>query len=267
MASGRLEGRKIFITGASSGIGLATAQRFASEGASIAGFDLQDPLGSGWDEVAAAAPKSFFMRGDVRDEEALVRFAAEGTAALGGVDGLVNSAGVGGGGPVHLVDSEEWRRVIGVNLDGTFLASKHALPGILQGGGGSIVNIASVEGIEGFEGGSSYNASKGGVILLTRNMAMDYARKGVRVNCVCPGFIETPLAAEVLGMEEMRSIRDRIRDAHQLGRFGKPEEVANGILFLISNEASFVTGHALVVDGGYTTGPRFGISEMMGLDG
>ena len=179
----------------------------------------------------------------------------------------MNSAGVGGGGPVHLVDSEDWRRVIGVNLDGTFLASKHTLPGILESGGGAVVNIASVEGIEGFEGGSSYNASKGGVILLTRNMAMDYARKGVRVNCVCPGFIETPLSAEVLGMDEMRAIRDRIRDAHQLGRFGKPEEVANGILFLMSNEASFVTGHALVVDGGYTTGHRFGISEMMGLGG
>ena len=265
MAPGRLEGRKIFITGACSGIGLASALRFAREGASIAGFDLQDPPETARKQIEADAPRSYFARGDVRDEAALADFASEGVRVLGGADGLVNSAGVGGGGPVHLVEGEEWRRVVGVNLDGTFLSSKALLPHMLEGGEGSIVNIASVEGIEGFEGGSSYNASKGGVILLTRNMAMDYARKGIRVNCVCPGFIETPLAAEVLGMEEMASIRDRIREAHQLGRFGQPEEVANAILFLISDEASFVTGHAMVVDGGYTTGHRFGLSEMMGL--
>ena len=265
MATGRLEGRKIFITGASSGIGLACAMRFAAEGASIAGFDLQDPPSEARAEIESLAPKSLFLTGDVRDSEALARFASEGAAALGGADGLVNSAGIGGGGPVHLVEKEDWDRVIGVNLTGTFLASKHLLPVILESGGGSIVNIASVEGIEGFEGGSSYNASKGAVVLLTRNMAMDYARKGVRVNSVCPGFIDTPLAAEVLGMDEMRPIRERIREAHQLGRFGQPEEVANGILFLLSDEASFVTGHALVVDGGYTAGHRFGLSEMMGL--
>lgn len=262
----RLSGRRIWITGISSGIGQATAQRCVAEGASVAGFDLQEPGEVFWKEIEAGASQSFFMAGDVEDQDALERFAAGASEVLGGVDGLVNCAGIGGGGPVHLVQPDDWARVLGVNLTGTFLACKHALPRMLDGGGGSIVNIASIEGIEGFEGGSVYNASKGGVILLTRNMAMDYARRGIRVNCVCPGFIETPLLNEVLGMEQMVPIRDRIADAHQLGRFGRPEEVANGILFLLSEEASFITGHSLVVDGGFTAGHRFGLSSMMGLD-
>ena len=264
--AGRLEGRRIWITGISSGIGEACARRCVAEGASVAGFDLQDPEENFWKEVEAGATRSFFMKGDVEDEAALERFANEANEALGGADGLVNSAGIGGGGPVHLVQSEDWARVLGVNLTGTFLACKKVLPLMLEGGGGSVVNIASVEGIEGFEGGSVYNASKGGVVLLTRNMAMDYARKGIRVNSVCPGFIETPLANQLLGLEPMRAVRDRIEDAHQLGRFGKPEEVANGIVFLLSDEASFITGHSLVIDGGFTAGHRFGISSMMGFD-
>ena len=264
--AGRLEGRRICITGISSGIGEACARRCVAEGASVAGFDLQDPEENFWKEVEAGAARSFFMKGDVEDEAALERFANEASKALGGADGLVNSAGIGGGGPVHLVQSEDWARVLGVNLTGTFLACKKVLPLMLEGGGGSVVNIASVEGIEGFEGGSVYNASKGGVVLLTRNMAIDYARKDIRVNSVCPGFIETPLANQLLGLEPMRAVRDRIEDAHQLGRFGKPEEVANGIVFLLSDEASFITGHSLVIDGGFTAGHRFGISSMMGLD-
>jgi NAD(P)-dependent dehydrogenase (short-subunit alcohol dehydrogenase family) len=153
-----------------------------------------------------------------------------------------------------------------VNLKGTLYASQAVLPGMLARERGSIVNIASVEGMEGFEGGSAYNASKGAVILLTRNMAIDYGRRGIRVNAVCPGFIETPLFRSTLELDAMTEIRDKIRDAHQLGRFGQPVEIANGALFLASDEASFVTGQALPVDGGYTAGHRFGIARMMGLD-
>jgi NAD(P)-dependent dehydrogenase (short-subunit alcohol dehydrogenase family) len=140
------------------------------------------------------------------------------------------------------------------------------LPIMLEQGSGSIINVASIEGVEGFEGGSAYNASKGAVMLLTRNMAMDYARSGIRVNTICPGFIETPLFESVFGVAGFEQLRERIRDATQFGRFGKPVEVANAALFLASDEASFVTGHALMVDGGYTAGHRFGVAKMMGLE-
>jgi NAD(P)-dependent dehydrogenase (short-subunit alcohol dehydrogenase family) len=125
--------------------------------------------------------------------------------------------------------------------------------------------VASVEGLEGFEGGSAYNASKGGVVLLTRNMAIDYGRRGIRVNALCPGFIETPLFGAVFEMPPMGEVRARIAAAHQLGRFGQPVEVANAALFLASDEASFVSGAVLTVDGGFTAGHRFGIADLMGL--
>jgi NAD(P)-dependent dehydrogenase (short-subunit alcohol dehydrogenase family) len=132
---------------------------------------------------------------------------------------------------------------------------------------GSIVTVASVEGIEGTEGGSAYNASKGGVVLLTKNMAIDYGRLGIRVNAVCPGFIDTPMFRAVMGSDTMDEYRDEYRDHHKLGRFGRPEEIAAAVVFLASDDASFVTGHALVVDGGYTAVMRTGLSDLMGLGG
>ncbi|HEX6568971.1 MAG TPA: SDR family oxidoreductase [Acidimicrobiales bacterium] len=130
---------------------------------------------------------------------------------------------------------------------------------------GSLVNIASIEGIEGTEGGSSYNAAKGAVVLLTKNLAIDYGRVGVRANCICPGFIETPMFESVMSLEGMAQVRERYRDAHMLGRFGRPEEIASAAAFLASEDASFVTGHALVVDGGFTAGMRTGVLEPLGL--
>ena len=176
---------------------------------------------------------------------------------LGRIDVLVNSAGVAGGGLVHMLEQKDWDVVLDVNLKGTYLVSKHVLPVMLAQASGSIVNIASVEGIEGFLGGSSYNASKGGVVLLTKNMAIDYARAGVRVNVICPGFIDTPMFRSVFSMDATKAMQDKIREAHQLGRFGQPVEIANAALFLASDEASFVTGVTLPVDGGYTAGHRF----------
>ena len=137
---------------------------------------------------------------------------------------------------------------------------------MLEQGSGSIINIASIEGLEASEGGSAYNASKAGVVMLTRNMAMDYARKGIRVNAVCPGFIETPMFSNLFELPGLDAFRARIVDAHQMGRTGRPEEIANAVLFLASDEASFITGHALVVDGGFTAGHRMGLAKLMGLE-
>jgi NAD(P)-dependent dehydrogenase (short-subunit alcohol dehydrogenase family) len=262
---GRLTGKVALVTGAASGIGAATALRFAQEGAKISGFDLKESFEGDWAEAVRATPDHHFATGDVRDEAALSRWVAETLAKLGRVDVLMNSAGIAGGGPVHMIAVEEWDRVIDVNLKGTFLASRCAIPHMLAQGSGNIINVASVEGIEGFEGGSAYNASKGAVVLLTRNMAIDYARRGIRVNAICPGFIDTPLLRSLVDAPALEAQRERIRDAHQLGRFGRAVEIANAAVFLASDEASFVTGHALVVDGGYTAGHRFGLTQLMGL--
>ena len=247
---GRLDGRVALVTGAASGIGEATTARFREEGAVVATLDVQGAVDH---------------RADVRDEAAVEAAVQAVVADAGRLDVVVNAAGVAGGGPVHLLPVEEWDRVVDVNLKGTFLVAKHAAA--VMGGqrSGSIVNLASIEGLEGTEGGSAYNASKGGVVLLTRNMAIDYGRVGIRVNCICPGFIETPMMAAVMENEGMKTYRDRWLEEHKLGRFGRPEEIAAAALFLASDDASFVTGHALVVDGGFTAGMRAGVLEGLGL--
>jgi meso-butanediol dehydrogenase/(S,S)-butanediol dehydrogenase/diacetyl reductase len=258
----RLKGRVAVITGAASGIGAACARRFADEGAVIAGLDVQKPVDDGWDRVTAAAPESTFREGlDVRDE---ARVEAAITAArdrYGRIDALVNAAGVGGGGLAHELSAEEWDRVVDINLKGSFLVAKHVLRVMVAQRSGSIVHIASVEGLEGMSGSLPYNASKGGVVLMTKNMAIDYGAQGIRVNCLCPGLIETPLTS-LLQSEPLHPVRDQMRSWHILNRLGRPDEVANCALFLVSDEASFVTGHALVVDGGWTAGRRVEINAL-----
>jgi NAD(P)-dependent dehydrogenase (short-subunit alcohol dehydrogenase family) len=251
----RLEGKVAFITGAASGIGGACALRFAREGARIAGLDVAEPPTDHRDAVAQAAPDALWLRGDVRDEASVGRAVAEAHARFGRIDALVNAAGVSGYGAVDELDAAEWDRVVGINLKGTYLVSKHVARIMKAQCAGSIVNLASIEGLEGFQGQAAYNASKGGVVLLTRNMAIDYGPLGVRVNCLCPGFIETPMT-NVLKTPGLEGIRQQFIDLHMLKRAGQPEEVAACALFLCSEDASFVTGHALVVDGGFTAGRR-----------
>ncbi len=247
---GRLDGRIALITGGGSGIGAACAERFVAEGATVVTLDLAGEVDH---------------QVDVTDETAVSNAVDQVVERHGRLDVVVNSAGVAGGGPVHLLDRDEWDRVIGVNLTGTFLVCKHALRPMLEQGSGSIINVASVEGIEGTEGGSTYNASKAGVVMLTKNLAIDYGSKGIRSNCICPGFIETPMFSSVLDSPGMEIYRERIQNEHKLGRFGRPDEIAGAALFLASDDASFVTGHALVVDGGYTAGRRPGMLEGFGL--
>lgn len=259
----RLEGHVSYITGAASGIGLATAKRFAEEGAIVIGADLK--ASNGWEEVEAISPASSFHELDVREEEPQRQAAEAAVAQHGKIDSVMTAAGVAGGGPVHMLPLEEWQRVIDINLTGTMLSVKVCLPSMIEQRKGSIITVASVEGLEGCEGGSCYNASKGGVVILTKNMACDYGRLGIRANAICPGFINTPMfqSAIMEGMGEERA--DPIRFQHKLGRWGKPEEIAGAALFLASDDSSFVSGVALPVDGGYVAGHQYGMAEMMGL--
>jgi NAD(P)-dependent dehydrogenase (short-subunit alcohol dehydrogenase family) len=247
---GRLDDTVAIVTGAASGIGAACADRLASEGATVVTLD-----------VAGAVDH----RLDVRDEPAVAAAVASVVGDHGHLDVVVHAAGVAGGGPVHLLEGEEWDRVVDVNLKGTFHIGKHAAVPMLAQGHGSIVNIASIEGLEGTEGGSAYNASKGGVVMLTKSMAIDYGRRGIRVNCICPGGIDTPMLRSITEPVGMEAYREKLRDQHLLGRFGRPSEIAAAAAFLASDDASFVTGHALVVDGGFTAGLRVGLLEQLGM--
>ena len=256
-----LEKRVAIITGAASGIGLACARRYAAEGAIVVGVDLN--VTPEWEAVAAVAPQSRFHQVNVTDAAAQKAVATDTVRDFGRIDILLTAAGVGAGGPVGMLDEADWDRVIDINLKGTFLSIKAVLDTMTAQRSGSIITIASVEGINGTEGGSAYNASKGGVVLLSKNVAMDYGRVGIRCNAICPGFIETPMLHEVMGlMPELKA--DVIRET-KVGRFGRPEEIAGAAYFLASDDASYVTGHALVVDGGYTAGHSHGIVQMLGL--
>ena len=247
---GRLYGAVAVVTGAASGIGAACAERLRVDGATVVTVDAAE----GVDHEL-----------DVRDEPAVEAALAAVVDTHGTLDVLVHAAGVAGGGPVHLLDADEWDRVVDVNLKGTFIVNKHSSIHMLNQGRGSIVNIASIEGLEGTEGGSAYNASKGGVVMLTKSMAIDYGRRGIRVNCICPGGIDTPMLRSITDSEGMDLYREKLRDEHLLGRFGQPSEIAAAAAFLASDDASFITGHALVVDGGFTAGLRVGLLELLGM--
>ncbi len=213
---------------------------------------------AGADQAAQphGSPAAGWWTVDVRDEAAVERTVEEVADRFERIDVLVNAAGVLSIGAADTMEQAEWDRVLGVNLTGTWLVSKHVVRRMAAAGSGSIVNLASVEGLIGFSGQTAYNVSKGGVVLLTRNMATDFGAAGVRVNCLCPGLIDTPLTA-ILRDPGFARIRDRFVAWHLLGRAGQPEEVAAAALFLASDDASFVHGTALTVDGGLTAGRRF----------
>ena len=238
----RLEGKVAMVTGAASGIGRATSLTLAREGAAVMCADINtEGAQETADAIAADGGTAAIVQLDVTDEAAVQAALAATVEELGALHILINDAGISGRG-------REYHAVIDVNLNGVYYCLEHGAPLIEQHGGGSIVSLSSIMGLV---GGSApaYTASKHGVLGLTRNYALIYGGRGVRVNCVNPGYIETPMT-EFMLRDEAR--REESIALHPIGRLGKPEDVANAILFLASDDASFVTGVALPVDGGYT---------------
>jgi NAD(P)-dependent dehydrogenase (short-subunit alcohol dehydrogenase family) len=252
--AGRLAGKIAIVTGAGGGIGEATALRFGEEGARLLVCDLPSAeLEAVAGRVRAAGGEAAALPADVSDEaqvQALVQHALTGWGRL---DVLVNNAGIAGGADVVSTTLEDWDRILAVNLKGPFLCCKYAVPAMLRGGGGSIVNVASISSTCGIPGQAAYGPSKGGLLQLTRQLAIEYAQQNIRVNAVAPGTIDTPMLRKVLAsLENPNTLMDFLMQNHPVGRVGQPVEVANAIVFLASDEASFITGASLAVDGGYT---------------
>ncbi len=238
----RLAGKTALITGASSGFGRAAVELFAREGARVVALDLVAP-----DEPI---PEVLAVQCDVSDEERLAAAIAEVVERVGPIDVFFNNAGVAVRERVDRQDADGFDRVMRVNCRGAFLCAKHVVPHMRRPGG-AIVNTSSVVGIVGVRNRAAYSMSKGAIIALTKNMALDYAAEGVRVNAVCPGFAETGLTTGLFADSEKR---ERIRAMHPMGRFPTAEDVARAVLFLCSDDAACITGQALAVDGGFAVG-------------
>ena len=248
MAQGKIAGRTAIITGGASGIGRATAELFAQEGAKVVIGDLPNSEGG----QVAEAIGGLFVPTDVREAKAVENLVRTACDKFGGLDIMFNNAGIGIVSPLLGTSEELYGNTLRVDLDGVYWGLKFGGQVMVEQKRGAIVNTASVAGIRGSRGLSAYNAAKHGVVGLTRNAALEFAAAGVRVNCVCPGVVDTPLVARAFGASE--EIREAMHRAHPLGRMAKPIEIARCVLFLASDDASFVTGHALVVDGGLTAG-------------
>ena len=245
-----LSNKKAFITGAASGIGAATARRFVAEGAAVAMADLNEQAGHALcDELRASGANACFVTLDVTSSAAWAKAIADATKHLGGVDVLVNNAGVYARRTVMEVTEADLDRMLAVNVKGVLLGVQAALPVMLQAGRGSIINLSSIAGLIGSGLSTDYNASKGAVRILTKSIAIQYARDNIRCNSVHPAPIETAMGYEAMPEGE---IRQRRLEEIPMGRMGKPEEVANAIVFLASELSSYMTGSELVVDGGVT---------------
>ncbi len=253
----RLESKVALITGGGSGIGRACAEMFAREGAKVAVSDISLERAQATTQfVTSHGGEAIAISGDVSVGDDAQNMVSATVEKFGKLDVLVNSAGVSARNAMPKGSSPEevWDKVMDVNLKGTYMVSWHAVPEMAESGGGSIINLSSIMGLVGYPVGmgggfNPYNPSKGGVLQFTRNLAIDSASKNVRVNCICPGYVETNLTSALT--KDAEALR-RLETLHPIGRLGQPEEIAYAALYLASDESGFVTGTPLVVDGGYT---------------
>jgi NAD(P)-dependent dehydrogenase (short-subunit alcohol dehydrogenase family) len=250
----RVKDRVAIITGAAKGIGKGIATVLAREGAKVTVADVDAEEGARTaQEIARAGGDAFFIRTDVGEEAQIRAMVQQTVDRYGSLSILVNNAAVGIYTPVHETTLESWERCLRVNLTGPFLCSKYALPHLKQAGHAAIVNIASVHSYQNVGGTAPYAASKGGLAALTRVMAIDYARDGIRVNAVCPGWVYTPLIERIFRESgDFEGMKRTVTQRQLLGRLGTPEDIGNAVLYLVSNESSFVTGISLFVDSGMT---------------
>ena len=250
---GSFEGKSVLITGGAAGMGRAAAIAFSREGAGVAVADVDV---SGGEEtvrlIHEAGGRAVFVRTDVSREPDVQALVAATVASFGRLDHAFNNAGINDeDGPVTECTEEQWERIIEVNLKGVFLGLKYEIPELVRSGGGAIVNNASVVGLSGSRGTPAYVASKHGIVGLTRAAARDHAEQGVRVNAVCPGTIRTPMYVRREGSDPLHE--SDVAGAIPLGRLGQPEDVAEAVVWLCSDRASFITGQTLVIDGGEST--------------
>jgi len=251
----RLENKVALVSGGASGLGQAQCLVMAREGASVVVTDINlEGAQAVVEQITAAGGTAIAAHQDVTEEARWEEIIANTVEQFGKLDILVNNAGIGAGGNAEDCTLEDWRLVMSVNLDAVFLGTKHAIRAMKETGGGSIINISSIMGLIGAAGSGAYNASKGGVKLLTKSSALYCAgaKYGIRVNSVHPGYVYTPLVQRFFDGPDGEAMHQNLINLHPIGRLGQPEDIANGVLFLASDESSFVTGSELVIDGGYT---------------
>ncbi len=255
---GRLDGKVAVITGAASGIGRGTAIRFAGEGAAVVIADLnQDGGEAAVRDCKENGGRAVFQKADVSSEAEIKTLIARAIKEFGRLDIIYNNAGIGGAvGPLEQISVEDWDKSFAVLMRSVFLGMKHAVPELRKAGGGSIISTASVAGIRGFNGLHAYCGAKAGVVNLTRSAALEFAKDKIRVNCICPGGINTPiLHRNQPGVKE--AMEQWMAHGQPIQRAGHPEDIANMALFLASDDSNWVTGQAMVVDGGLTIGSGF----------
>ncbi|WP_347723311.1 SDR family NAD(P)-dependent oxidoreductase [Lysinibacillus capsici] len=244
----KLKDKVAIVTGGASGIGEATVRLFIEEGAKVVIADFSDRGQSVSEELNNNGFDTLFVKTDVTNEADIQNMIKETVTKYGKLDIMYANAGVADDAPAHELSFEKWKRTIDINLSGVFLSDKYAIEQFLaQGTGGVIVNAGSIHSFVALPNPTAYSSAKGGVKLLTQNLCTAYAKQGIRVNAVCPGYIDTPLLAEVDAQK-----KEYLASLHPQGRLGKPEEIAKAVLFLASDNASFVNGTTLLVDGGYT---------------